>query len=139
MEDSQTLHLIGGLLKQARLAKHATQEDVAEAAGVSLRAYQNLERGDTLPREVNLAKIETAAGWRPGAIRELWANREHTPSSSVTLAYMAEAAAEASWDDLAAEAGGGPVKRASQLTDEELAAELAYRLRNYRDELLRRS
>lgn len=39
-----------------------TQEQMAERAGVSVRAYQNFETGNGWPQPVNLGKILDAAG-----------------------------------------------------------------------------
>lgn len=136
MNDQQTRDALGALLKEVRLAQAATQQEMAKQCGVDIRTWQVLERGEKLPREMNLAKIEKGIGWRVGSIMEIWRDRDHIPASSVTLAEMTHGSTEASWTDLEAEAAGGPVLRASQLTDEELAAELTYRLRNYKNRVM---
>jgi transcriptional regulator with XRE-family HTH domain len=50
----------GALLRAHRLATGATQEVLAERAGVSLRAIQHLERGDSRPTRGTFERLAEA-------------------------------------------------------------------------------
>jgi transcriptional regulator with XRE-family HTH domain len=47
MTDNRTLVYIGSHLREARLKKHMTQNEVADKAGISPNYYARIERADT--------------------------------------------------------------------------------------------
>lgn len=47
-------------IKAARVLIGITQEDLAKAAGLSLKALDNYEQGHSVPREATIAKIVRA-------------------------------------------------------------------------------
>jgi transcriptional regulator with XRE-family HTH domain len=139
VNDADALETIGRLIKEGRLAMGLRQLPFAKLAGVDTKTLATMESGTRVAWETNQRKVEKALGWRAGSIQEVLDNAADTPVESVTLASMEEGAAEASWQDLDKEINGAPeqpVTRASQLTDEELLAELSYRFRNYKNRFL---
>lgn len=132
MEYQEALKTIGQLVKDGRLAMDYAQQPFAKHAEVDLKTLRTLEKGERAPWDTTLTKVEKALNWRQGSIREVLDHHEIIPIQSVTLDYMREGSAEASWADLSAEEEDKtrPVTRAGLLTNEELIGELAYRLRN---------
>ncbi|WP_427017811.1 helix-turn-helix domain-containing protein [Pseudarthrobacter sp. P1] len=127
---------IGHLILEARLEKGMPQLRLAKIAGMDVKTLRTMEDGTRWATDVNRAKIESALGWRPGSMQDMWNDREHVPIESVTMSEMLRNAHESTWSDLAAEeAETVPVRRASQLTDEELLAEISYRFRTYKNQL----
>lgn len=49
-------------VRQIRKDRNWTQQDMADAAGMSLRAYQSFELGQSKPQAANLRGLLTAAG-----------------------------------------------------------------------------
>ena len=135
MKDSEALALIGQLVVNARVEQKKSQLAFSKEAGVDVQTLRSIEKGIRLPLDVNQGKIERALGWRAGAIRDTWDEREHTPKHNVTLEEMRRGAGESTWAELEQEHNGGPVIKASLLSDEELLAELSYRFRNYKVQL----
>jgi transcriptional regulator with XRE-family HTH domain len=139
VKDAEALEIIGALIKEGRLHKDLRQLPFAKFAEVDPKTLASMEKGTRVAWETNQRKVEKALGWRAGSIQEVLDNAADTPRESVTLASMQEGAGEASWQDLDREINGAPeqpVTRASQLTDEELLAELSYRFRNYKNRFL---
>ena len=139
--EQEALEIIGRLIKQGRLEKGLRALPFAKVAEVDTKTLASMEKGTRVAWETNQRKVETALGWRAGAIQEVLDHAPDIPVESVTLASLQEGAAEASWEDLAAEESRTehPVTRANQLTDEELLAELSYRFRNYKNRFLAES
>lgn len=138
MNNQQALKRIGLLIKEGRTKLGMTQIPFAKHVGIDTKTIASMEKGARVAWEVNQRKVETALGWRPGSIQEVIDDAENIPYESVTLDSMAEGAGHASWYDLDSQEAlrrNGPVARASQLTDEELLAELSYRFRNYKNRL----
>lgn len=132
MNDSEALTLIGQLIVNARVEQKKSQLGFSKEAGIDVQTLRSIEKGIRLPLDVNQGKIERALGWRAGAIREVWEDREHTPAAKFTLDEMRRGAGESTWQELDEEHNGGPVMKASLLSDEELLAEISYRFRNYK-------
>lgn len=61
----------GRAVARRRAELHLTQEDLAEAAGVSRRTIQSLEHGERVPLLENLIAIEQALQWPPGKLLSL--------------------------------------------------------------------
>lgn len=60
--ESDALHEIGLLLKQARLNLAMTQEQVADLAGISRPRYRDIETGAAAARATTLINIARALG-----------------------------------------------------------------------------
>lgn len=142
VNESEALETIGRLIKQGRLEKGLRALPFSKIAEVDTKTLASMEKGTRVAWETTQRKVETALGWRDGAIREVLDHAPDIPIESVTLASLQEGAGEASWEDLASEesrATEHPITRANQLTDEELLAELSYRFRNYKNRFLAES
>jgi transcriptional regulator with XRE-family HTH domain len=138
VNNDQALRRIGLLIKEGRNKLGMSQVPFAEHAGVDAKTISSMERGKRVAWEQSQRKVEAALGWRPGSIQEVLDDAENIPITSLTLDSMLEGAGHATWFDLDSEEAlrrNGPVTRASQLTDEELLAELSYRFRNYKNRL----
>jgi transcriptional regulator with XRE-family HTH domain len=139
VNEQEALETIGHLIAEARLDRGLRRLPFAKVAGVDIKTLTTMEQGKRIAWDTNQRKVEKALGWRVGSIQEVLDNAADTPKESVTLAFMQEGAGEASWQELAEEESGATeqrVTRASQLTDEELLAELSYRFRNYKNRFL---
>jgi len=60
--ESEMLREIGAQFRQARLATHLTQEQVAELAGISRPRYRNIENGTAAARATTLMNVARALG-----------------------------------------------------------------------------
>ena len=56
-EDKKIILEIANKIKQARESKGLTQADVANLAGLDSNSYAKIERGESSPKGVSLAKI----------------------------------------------------------------------------------
>lgn len=135
MNDTETLELVGQLIQKARMELQTSQIAFAEQIGLNVQTLRTMERGERLTQSVAQAKVEKGLGWRTGAIREVWDDREDLVAENVTLDELRRGAGEATFQEI--ENGGkeSPVMKASMLSDEELLAEISYRFRNYRVQL----
>ena len=130
----RAIKLIASLVRDARISKGLSQRQLSELAGVDYKTLGSFERAERMPRDVNLAKIEAALGWRKGSIERSLDEGPLESLESLTVADMEGGAATESWEDLAESNGtyrNGPVHSARLLSDEDLIAELSYRFRNY--------
>ena len=77
-----------GLLRQLRAEAKLTQEELAEAAGLSLRSVSDLERGITRTAHKDTGVLLAGALGLPGPVRELFvaAARGKTPAAEVLRA-----------------------------------------------------
>lgn len=98
--DTETL---GKRIRQARAEHRYTQEQLAAELGVNNKTVSAIENGHTVPRAGTAAGLERIFGWAPGAISAILAGGEPTDTPA-------------------------PVQSAADLSDEELAAEVTYRL-----------
>lgn len=137
MNESETLELIGTLIKNARMELQVSQISFAETISLNVQTLRTMERGDRLTQSVAQAKVEKGLGWRTGSIQEVWEDREHTQADSVTLDEMRRGAGEPTFQEIENGTAESPVMKASLLSDEELLAELSYRFRNYKDTINR--
>lgn len=60
--ENETLHEIGGMIRQARLKAALTQEQVAERAGISRPRYREIEKGTAAARATTLTNVARALG-----------------------------------------------------------------------------
>ena len=58
-------HVVGANVRRLRQAKGLTQEVVAHEAGIALRLYGGIERGQRNPSVETLGKIAAALGVHP--------------------------------------------------------------------------
>ncbi|MBK5567768.1 helix-turn-helix transcriptional regulator [Ensifer sp. SSB1] len=61
-EYSEMLQEIGNRLRDARIAAHLTQEQVADLAGISRPRYRDIEKGTAAARATTLINIARALG-----------------------------------------------------------------------------
>ena len=61
-DEAQALQRLAQIIRRARAAAEMTQEDVAFAAGVSVRHYQELESGRLNPSFLTLRAVAAATG-----------------------------------------------------------------------------
>ena len=96
----------GGLLRQLRAEARLTQEELAEAAGLSPRSVSDLERGINRTARKDTAELLVGALDLTGPARELFvaAARGRIPAAEVLAAVRGEAGAAPS-EDLAAARG----------------------------------
>ena len=130
MNDEETLKAIGTLITDARKDRYPSRRQFAMTAGMDIKTVVTAEKGEREIHPHTQRRIEQALGWRKGSIEDVWGHRSEIPADSLTVEEMERGAGEESWEDL--EAKSVSVTRASQLTDEELLAELSYRFRNYK-------
>lgn len=132
MNEKETLEHIGALIQLARMDVQKSQIAFAKEIDLNVQTLRTMERGDRMVQSVAQSKVEKGLGWRTGAIREVWEERENLTPEQVTLEEMRRGAGEQTFQEI--ENGSNrPVMKASLLSDEELLAELSYRFRNYKD------
>jgi WD40 repeat protein/transcriptional regulator with XRE-family HTH domain len=83
----------GGLLRQLRAEARLTQEELAEAAGLSPRSVSDLERGVNRTARKDTAELLAGALGLAGAVRDLFvaAARGRAPAAEVLAAIRREA------------------------------------------------
>ena len=83
-----------GLLRQLRAEARLTQEELAEAAGLSPRSISDLERGINRTAHKDTALLLAGALDLAGPVRELFvaAARGKAPAADVLVAWQGEAA-----------------------------------------------
>jgi transcriptional regulator with XRE-family HTH domain len=130
MNDSETLQALGRLIADARKDRYPSRRQFAITTGVDIKTVTTAEKGERELAVNTQRRIEQALGWRKGSIEDVWLHRSEIPAESLTVQEMERGSGEETWEDL--DAAANQVRRASQLTDEELLAELSYRFRNYK-------
>ena len=113
---------ISALAKEAREVAGLSRPDLSKRAGVAVKTIYSFENADTWPQATRLAAISAALGWEYDKIERLL-NSERPPAE-VTLQDLAGSP----WEK-------NPVRNASDLTDEELLAELTFRFQQRNFEL----
>jgi transcriptional regulator with XRE-family HTH domain len=132
MDEQETLQRIGCLIAEARRHKYPSRRQFAFKSGVNIKTLMTAEKG---AREISLGtqvRVEKALGWRDGSIGDVLRNRKNLDPDTVTVADMERGAPAAETDivdllETKPHWGLG-------VSDEELLAEVSYRLRNYKDE-----
>jgi len=125
VKETESVAAIGALVSKQRVELALSQKGLAALADVDVKTLRSLENGERWPQPVNRYKIETALGWRQGAMAEIRDNDD----AHATLANLQTGAHHDNEDwphDVEQ-----PVKRAAQLTDAELLSELTYRFNMY--------
>lgn len=131
MDDNETLQAIGRLIAEGWNARYPSRRQFAIALGIDVKTIMDAEKGKRALSSNTQRIFEKSLGWRRGSIDDVWKHRIEIPAEHLTLAEMERGAGHDTWEDL--EQGvKGTATRASQLTDEELLAELQYRFRNYK-------
>ena len=90
----------GGLLRQLRAEARLTQEELAEAAGLSPRSVSDLERGINRTARKDTAELLAGALGLAGPVRDLFvaAARGRAPAAEVLAAMQREAAEDLALD-----------------------------------------
>lgn len=118
MGENEILETIGQLIQEGRKQQDLSRSALAKLSDIDRKTLQTMEEGTRQPYGHKLRRVELALGWRPGAIDGLRARLENNMPVNLKMAT-------AESDELADYPGA---IRAAHLTDEELAAELTYRL-----------
>lgn len=105
---------IGELSAEERAEQTLSRPELAEKAGISIRTIQTFELGHTWPQSTRLRAITNALGWKPRAVEQLLTSGKDP--------------AEVTLDDLRGNTWSKAASRASELSDEELLAELTLRM-----------
>lgn len=129
MDDQETLKAVGALIEEAWKNRYPSRRQFAKAVGADIKTVVSAGKGERAIAFHTQNRIEKALGWRKGSIENVWQHRTEIPVENLTLEEMERGATEDTWEDLEKASN---VTRASQLTDEELLAELQYRFRNYK-------
>lgn len=120
--EQQMKKRIGEILTEARSAADLSRNALAEKTGVSVRTLLNFEQGISFPQGQNLHKIAEALGWDTHRITRLFASDKDP--AEVNLSDLSDGG----WDPRR-------VRSASDLSDEELLAELTFRFQQRNHEL----
>jgi len=118
MTDEEALLTIGMLVVEVREKLGENRVQSAERVGVNYRTLQNVENGHRLPNRTTLAAIERAYGWSEGSLLGVWENRHNLEFGSVHPVDLQLKP----WEMKV------PMVKASELTTEELLAELSFRV-----------
>lgn len=108
---------IGELVSEATAQMGLSRNELAKRSGVAPNTLYAFEHGKSWPQPARMRAITDALGWRPRAVQQLL-DSERDPKS-VQLDDMREP----NWGE------GWPSRSATDLTDEELLAELTMRMR----------
>lgn len=133
MEDQEILEAIGRLIAAAHKDKYPSRRQFAIAADIDVKTITSAEGGKRELHPHTQRRIEQALGWRKGSIEEVWAHRDEIEPDALTVEDMERGAGEAG-QPLVPEWTYGNM---SQFHTEEIAAELMYRIRNYKEEIAR--
>jgi hypothetical protein len=117
---SESMKHLGDLLETERGAWKENVEAFAERLGCSPRTYAYWKDGLKAPTPSSRGRVEEALEWREGSIAEVLAGK--WVWGSVEDVRLPDPAAR-------------PVKRASELTDDEIAVEMMRRFKNYADKV----
>lgn len=124
MKETESAAALGALVAKQRLTLGYSQKGFAVMAGIDVKTLRSLENGERWPHDVQRLKIETALGWRQGAMAEIRDNED----ADATLANLRpnNTHGDEQWPESERAA-----KRAANLTDAELLSELTYRFNQY--------
>jgi transcriptional regulator with XRE-family HTH domain len=132
VNEQETRKLIGRLIAEARRHKYPSRRQFAIRSGVNIKTLMTAETGE---REISLGtqvRVEKALGWRDGSIGDVLRNRKSLDPDAVAVVEM-ERGAPVPETDITAFQETKP-HWGHGVSDEELLAEVSYRLRNYKDE-----
>lgn len=136
---SEPWPVVGLVVKARRERLGLKQEDLRRRQGPGVSTVGKVERAaqESFPLRTQHA-LENALGWERGAIESLM-RAVSLPEDSwwgdeaLRKSYLREMVDE-DIPDLSGDIDASPVARASQLTDDELLAELTYRMKRYASE-----
>ena len=128
VDELEALQTIGRLIKEERLAQGISQVQLAKQAGTAIKTVRTLESGTRRTQEINQRKLENALGWRAGSVSEVLKGKSTFAPDQITHDDMrtTDGSRQASSPRMAVPAASNA--RASHLSDEELLAELTYRM-----------
>ncbi|MFJ5956065.1 multiprotein-bridging factor 1 family protein [Paenarthrobacter sp. NPDC092416] len=129
MDELEALQTIGRLIKEERLAQGLSQVQLAKLAGTAIKTVRTLESGTRRTQEINQRKLEHALGWRAGSMSDVLKGKSTFAPDQITPDDMRTSDEPQQGPRAVSPAGtAGPVVRAAHLSDEELLAELTYRM-----------
>lgn len=128
MDEFEALQTIGRLIKEERLAQGLSQVQLAKQAGTAIKTVRTLESGTRRTQEINQRKLEHALGWRAGSVSEVLKGKSTFAPDQITPDDMRSSDGVRPVAALHAGVPTAPVAKAAHLTDEELLAELTYRM-----------
>lgn len=135
MNDTETLKALARLIVEAREERYPSRRQFSIAAGMDIKTVVSAEKGERDLHPHTQRRLEQTLGWRKGSIADVWEHRSEIPAESLTVAEMERGGEDETWEDL--EATAPQVRRASQLTNDELITEIMYRMRNDKEEIAR--
>ncbi|GAA3272782.1 helix-turn-helix transcriptional regulator [Paenarthrobacter aurescens] len=127
VDELEALQTIGRLIKEERLAQGLSQVQLAKQAGTAIKTVRTLESGTRRTQEINQRKLEHALGWRAGSVSEVLKGKSNFAPEMITPDDM-RSGDESRQGPPRVTVPIAPIARASHLSDEELLAELTYRM-----------
>lgn len=127
VDELEALQTIGRLIKEERLAQGLSQVQLAKQAGTAIKTVRTLESGTRRTQEINQRKLEHALGWRAGSVSEVLKGKSTFAPEMITPDDM-RSGDEPRQGPPRIAVPAAPIARASHLSDEELLAELTYRM-----------
>lgn len=128
--------LVGQVVRERRDRLGLSQHDLAARGGPGSATVRKIERAaqDSFPTRTQ-AKLEQSLGWPPGTVaRLLTAHAGDQWTSDADRREFIDALVRGDRPAAPAPAAvTGPVAKAADLSDEELLAELTYRMKRYAD------
>ncbi|MFJ4210787.1 multiprotein-bridging factor 1 family protein [Paenarthrobacter sp. NPDC089675] len=128
MDELEALQTIGRLIKEERLAQGLSQVQLAKQAGTAIKTVRTLESGTRRTQEINQRKLEHALGWRAGSVSEVLKGKSGFAPDQITPDDMRTGDDARPHANARAAVPAAPIARAAHLSDEELLAELTYRM-----------
>lgn len=127
VDELEALQTIGRLIKEERLAQGLSQVQLAKQAGTAIKTVRTLESGTRRAQEINQRKLEHALGWRAGSVSEVLKGKSTFAPDMITPDDMRNGDETRPGPPRVA-VPSAPIARASHLSDEELLAEITYRM-----------
>ncbi len=128
VDELEALQTIGRLIKEERLAQGLSQVQLAKQAGTAIKTVRTLESGTRRTQEINQRKLEHALGWRAGSMSEILKGKSSFAPDQITPDDMRSSEDPRQPSGPRVTVPAAPIARASHLSDEELLAELTYRM-----------
>ena len=131
--DDEMKLTISIMVAEARDRLGWDRKKAAVNTGLAYNTLSDLERTGGKPSSTTRKKLELGYGLRPGSLGELWAARRDLEFGSVTLDTLLDPHARPrSWGTTNTGKASpilviAPARRASELSDQELMAELSFR------------
>ena len=100
---------------------------LAKQAGTAIKTVRTLESGTRRTQEINQRKLEHALGWRAGSVSEVLKGKSNFAPDMITPDDM-RSSDQPRQTGVHIAVPAAPIARASHLSDEELLAELTYRM-----------